>query len=75
MKDTMGPNALVLSLLLFVTLPSFPPPSPSNPHHMESFNALDRVRDEMETIAAYTRITTALRSKFLPAIKVSDTTL
>lgn len=68
-NDTMGPNGLIPSLLVFGTLPRFPGIEASHPNQRERFQALKTARAEMEAIVAETRIQKALRSKLPPATK------
>jgi len=68
-NDTMGPNGLVPSLLVFGVLPSFPSPSRNTPDQQERFEALRNARAEMESIVAEQRIRKALKSKLPPATK------
>lgn len=46
-QDTMGPNGLVTSLLLFSTLSQFPCMTSMNPRQSESFKALKLARAKM----------------------------
>ena len=68
-NDTMGPNGLVPSLLVFGVLPAFPCPNTKMPNQVERFAALRTAKAEMEKIVAETRIKRALKSKLPPATK------
>lgn len=68
-NDTMGPNGLVPSLLVFGVLPSFPSPTRNSPDQVERFEALKKAKAEMESIVAEQRIKKALKSKLPPATK------
>ena len=62
-NDTMGPEGLVPSLLVFGCIPRFPAVSSKVPEQKERMNALISARQEMATITAELRVTKALRSK------------
>lgn len=68
-NDTLGPNWLVSSLLVFGTLPKFPCVTNFNLKKSESFQALQLSRREMETTVEESRIQRALQSKLPPATK------
>ena len=55
-NDTMGPNGLVPSLLVFGVLPSFPGPTSNNIPQKERMEALRKAKAEMEAIVAEQRI-------------------
>lgn len=65
-NDTMGPNGLVPTLLVFGVLPKCPGPNATNSCQMERFEELRLSRSEMESIVAEIRINRALRSKLTP---------
>lgn len=67
-KDTMGPSGLVLSLLEYVVLATFPGLSKVNLKQKQIFEALKLARDEMETIIAVSGIIRALRFKYYPLL-------
>lgn len=69
MNDTMGPEGLVPSLLVFGQLPRFPPHSTPLLSHSERMNAMTIARKEMANITARLRIQKALKSKLPPATK------
>lgn len=68
-NDTMGPEGLVPSLLVFGQLPRFPPHSSTLLSHSDRLNAINIARREMADITATLRIQRALRSKLPPATK------
>lgn len=63
MNDTMNPEGLVPSLLVFGVLPRFPPMSSELPRQQEIMRALEVARAEMETISNELRLRTALLSR------------
>lgn len=65
-NETMEPNVLVLSLLVFGTNPSFPSPCRDRPTQAERFQALILTRAEMETILEENHIKRWLKSKVFP---------
>lgn len=67
MKDTMRPEGLVPSLLVFGTVPRFPPAPTSLPDQIDRMAAMNIARLEMANISAQLRIQRALRSKLRPA--------
>ena len=68
-NDTIGPNGLVPSLLVFGVLPSLPSPNSRSSEQQERFQALRAAKAEMETIIAESRIRRALHSKLPPATR------
>lgn len=56
MNDTMGPNGLISSQLLFLSLSKFPSLSSISSNQLERFKALKLARTERETIVAESRI-------------------
>ena len=68
-NDTMGPEGLVPSLLVFGVVPSFPTVHAELPAQKERLAALDAARKEMETVTSELRVQQALRSKLPPASK------
>lgn len=66
MNDTMNPEGLVPSLLVFGTLPRFPPSSTSLPTHNNRMQAMATARIEMTNITAKLRVQQALRAKLPP---------
>ncbi len=66
MNDTMGPNGLVPSLLVFGVLPRFPAVSTNLPNQEDRMKALEIARSEMEAFVAEARVRTALNSN-IPA--------
>ena len=73
MNDTLGPEGLVPSLLVFGVLPRLPAVNSSLPEHEERMAAMRAARAEMETIVAGLRVNTALRSN-LPAAATQEVT-
>ena len=67
MNDTMGPEGLVPSLLVFGVLPRMPPRKPNLPGHEDRIRALQIARLEMSEIVAKLKVTTALRTRVPPA--------
>ena len=67
MNDTMGPEGLVPSMLVFGVLPRFPVSTIDLPNQVDRMNALKSARAEMETIACELKLAQALRSKLPPA--------
>lgn len=63
LNDTMGPEGLVPTLLVFGTLPRFPTVESSNAGQFERMNALESARKEYATITAELRIRKALMSR------------
>lgn len=66
-NDTMGPEGLVPSYLVFGVIPNFPAIHTKLPTQHERMAAISTARREMATITAKLRIQTALRSKLPPA--------
>jgi len=66
-NDTMGPEGLVPSYLVFGTLPSFPAMNTDLPGQKDRMAAVSYARKEMATISAKLRIQHALRSRIPPA--------
>ena len=60
MNDTMNPEGLVPSLLVFGTLPRFYPVNTVLPEQQERMRALEMARAEMATISAALRLQKAL---------------
>lgn len=60
MNFTMGPNCLILSLLLFGTMPNSPTPLYYKLCHLERFQALQFAISEIETIITENLIKKAL---------------
>lgn len=56
LNDTMGPNGLVPSLLVFGVLPTWPAPLKHNPRQTDRFKAMNTARREMESFVAQQRI-------------------
>ncbi len=69
MNDTMGPNGLVPSLLVFGMVPRFPAVNSKLPHQVVRMRSLEIARTEMATIVAELRIIEALRSLVSPAAR------
>lgn len=69
MNDSMGPEGLVPSLLVFGTLPTFPIVSSDRPEQADRLSAMKRARDEMAKITAELRIREALRSRLPPSTR------
>lgn len=59
----MGPNGLVPSLLVFITVLDFPTPSQTKPTQAEGFEALRIAISEMETIATQNQIKISIPRK------------
>lgn len=66
MNDTMGPEGLVPSLLVFRILPRFAPDSTSLPYPSDLIMAMEVARREMNDIESKLKIQQALRSNILP---------
>lgn len=66
-NDTMGPEGIVPSYLVFGVLPSFPPLNTTLPHQKDIMAALNLSRNEMASMPARLRIQQALRSSLPPA--------
>ena len=73
MNDTMGPNGLVPSLLVFGMLARFPIVNSSLPDQRDRMKAMQLARLEMETFVAEERITTAMKRN-IPAAASYDFT-
>lgn len=69
MNDTIGPEGLVPSYLVFGSLPKFPTVHASLPDQRRRMKALESARTEYATIVAKLRIDRALRAKVPPASK------
>lgn len=69
MNDTMGPDGLVPSLLVFGQLPRFSPHNTELLSHRNIMNAMSLARREMADITASLRTQRALRSKLPPSTK------
>lgn len=69
MNDTMGPEGLVPSMLVFGTLPRLSPHSTTLPNHVDRMHAMEVARLEMTNITAKIKLQRALRSKLPPATK------
>ena len=69
MNDTMGPEGLVPSLLVFGLLPRFPPSSTPLLPHAARMEAMEIARLEMADIVSKLKIQRALRSRAPPASK------
>lgn len=63
MNDSMGPEGLVPSLLVFGIMPRFPSTNSRLPGHRERMEAIRIANAEMATITAEMRIRQALRAK------------
>lgn len=63
MNDTLGPEGLVPTLLVFGCLPRFPTVSSELPAQRERMRALSQAKKEMATITAELRIKRALMSR------------
>ena len=63
MNDTMGPQGLVPTLLVFGTLPRFPSPDSTYPMQAEGLQALEASRREMLTIVSDQCVKQALHSR------------
>ena len=68
-NDIMGPEGLVLSLLVVGVIPTFPTVHAELSAQRERLAALDAARKEMETIAAELRMQQALRAQLPPATR------
>lgn len=66
-NDTMGPEGLVPSYLVFGVIPTFPSFNTNLPDQKDRMAALSLARNEMASISARLRIQQALRSKIPPA--------
>ncbi|MEM1283154.1 MAG: reverse transcriptase domain-containing protein [Chlamydiota bacterium] len=62
-NDTMGPEGLVPSLLVFGSLPRFPCVNSTLPNQRERMRALEVARAEMSTVTSELRIRKAMLSK------------
>ena len=67
MNDTMGPEGLVPSLLVFGVLPRFPASSNDLPNQEDRMRALTAARAEMESISCQLKLQHAMLSKLPPA--------
>jgi len=67
MNDTMNPEGLVPSLLVFGVLPRFPAVNTQLPNQVERMRALEVARAEMESITAELRLRKALNSNLSAA--------
>lgn len=67
-RSTMGLKSLVCSLLVFRTIPPFPPTSRAQPSQVQRFKALKLAHPKMGTIEAANSINKALKSKLPPSI-------
>jgi hypothetical protein len=67
MNDTMGPEGLVPSLLVFGVLPRFPATQTSLPNQKDRMEALSAARSEMETITSELRLAEAMHRNVPPA--------
>lgn len=63
MNDTMGPNGLVPSYLVFGCVPRFPAVDSEYPYQQTRIDAMSRARQEMDTVVAEIRIRKALASR------------
>ncbi len=63
MNDTMGPDGLVPSYLVFGCIPRFPAVDSTVPNQKDRMNALEKARNEMATIEAELRLKTVLASR------------
>ena len=63
MNDTMGPNGLVPSFLVFGVLPRFPFLHTTLPNQIQRMRALQAGRTEMETVVSELRVRQAMLSK------------
>ena len=66
-NDTVGPNGLVPSELVFGVRPTFPIAPKTNPTQSERFQALQTARNEIAQITAERRVNDSLRRKIPPA--------
>ncbi len=64
MNDTMGPNGLVPSYLVFGCVPRFPSVDSKLPDQQYRMDALSVARQEMDTIVSELRVQKALASRF-----------
>ena len=69
MNDTMGPNGLVPSLLVFGALPRFPAIANNLANQRDRMETLQMAKDEMEQIVAEQRLKTALISKLPTSVR------
>lgn len=69
MNDTLGPEGLVPSMLVFGVLPHFPPASTPLLSHTDRMHAMEVVRLEMTNISSKLRLQRALCSKIPPATR------
>lgn len=67
LNDTMGPNGLVPTLLVYGMLPRLPVAESDFPDQQACMRALPVSRREMETIVAQLRINQALRARISAA--------
>ena len=63
MNDTMGPEGLVPSLLVFGVIPRVSAATSELPEHAVRLSMMQTARDEMESITARLRLKTVLRSR------------
>lgn len=66
-NDSMGPEGLVPSYLVFGVLPTMPAMRTELPNQKDRMQAIATARSEMATISAKLRIQSALRAKLPPA--------
>lgn len=66
-NDTMGPEGIVPSLLVYGSLPTFPAVGMNIPEQKTRMKALAAAKQEMASITAKLRIQQALRSRLPPA--------
>ena len=71
MNDTVGPDGLVPSMLVFGVMPRFPPIRADLPKHEERMRAIQVARTEMTEIVARQKIQLASRAKIPPAVEYS----
>lgn len=76
MNDTMGPEFLVPSLLVFGILPRFPSLNTELPNQTDRMIALEMAQVQMASINAKLKVQKALRSKLprLPSTKSTPAT-
>lgn len=69
LNDSMGPNGLVPSLLIFGTLQSFPMTTANTTEQKVSIEMMQTARSEVAQIRAEQRIATAIKAKVPPSAK------
>lgn len=73
LNDTMGPEGMFPSLLVFGTLPTLPAGGNESLGQDDRMDVLRTARDEMQKITAELRVKAALRARLPPATKLDFT--